>query len=214
MDRNIEYIASVEISDGDEKNLIEYYLEKVTDPLSYYLLFKIGTITSINTNSYHYLTAYSFQHYNDGRDFIFGHYDELTEEVLYVCGKTKGTPSMKKLKETAPSNDTPTNKEEKETAPSNDMSTTKEEDYEMVNHPQHYNLYSEETIEIMKDVYGPDAVALWSEMTAFKYRMRMGTKPGSPVEQDLEKEEVYLGFRDYYKTDNYQNLLKQLKNAD
>ena len=66
----------------------------------------------------------------------------------------------------------------------------------------------------MKDVYGPDAVALWSEMTAFKYRMRMGTKPGSPVEQDLEKEEVYLGFRDYYKTDNYPNLLKQLKNAD
>lgn len=199
MERNIEYIASVQISDGGEQNLIEYYLEKVTDPLSYYLLFKIGTRTSINANSYHYLTEYSFQHYNDGRDFIFGHSEELTEEVLYVCGKTKGTPSMKKLKESAPSNDTP---------------TKKEEDYEMVNHPQHYNLYSEETIEIMKDVYGPDAVALWSEMTAFKYRMRMGTKPGSPVEQDLEKEEVYLEFRDYYKTDNYQNLLKQLKNAD
>lgn len=199
MERNIEYIASVEISDGDEKQLIEYYLEKVTDPLSYYLLFKIGTITSINNNSYHYLTGYSFQHYNDGRDFIFGHSEELTEEVLYVCGKTKGTPSMKKLKESAPSTDTP---------------TKKEEDYEMVNHPQHYNLYSEETIEIMKDIYGPDAVALWSEMTAFKYRMRMGAKPGSPVEQDLEKEEVYLEFRDYYKTDNYQNLLKQLKNAN
>lgn len=199
MERNIEYIASVEISDGDEKHLIEYYLEKVTNPLSYYLLFKIGPRTSINTNSYHYLTGYSFQHYNDGRDFIFEHVEELKEEVLYVCGKTKGTPPMKKLKESAPSNDPPTNKEE---------------DYEMVNHPQHYNLYSEETIEIMKDVYGPDAVALWSEMTAFKYRMRMGTKPGSPVEQDLEKEEVYLEFRDYYKTDNYQNLLKQLKNAD
>lgn len=199
MERNIEYIASAQISDGDEKHVIEYYLEKVTNPLSYYLLFKIGTITSINTNSYHYLTGYSFQHYNDGRDFIFGHTDELTEEVLYVCGKTKGTPSMKKLKESVPSNDTPTNKEE---------------DYEMVNHPQHYNLYSEETIEIMKDVYGPDAVALWSEMTAFKYRMRMGTKPGSPVEQDLEKEKVYLGFRDYYKTDNYQKLLQQLKNVD
>lgn len=200
MERNIEYIASVEISDGGEQHLIEYYLEKVTDPLSYYLLFKIGTITSINTNSYHYLTGHSFQHYNDGRDYIFGHSEELTEEVLYVCGKTTGTPSMKKLKESTPANDTPSNK--------------KEEDYEMVNHPQHYNLYSEETIEIMKDVYGPDAVALWSEMTAFKYRMRMGTKPGSPVEQDLEKEEVYLEFRDYYKTDNYQNLLKRLKNAD
>lgn len=200
MDRNIEYIASVQISDGDEKHLIEYYLEKVTNPLSYYLLFKIGTITSIDTNSYHYLTGYSFQHYNDGRDFIFGHTDELTEEVLYVCGKTKGTPSIEKVKESASANNTPSNK--------------KEDDYEMVNHPQHYNLYSEETIEIMKDVYGPDAVALWSEMTAFKYRMRMGTKPGSPVEQDLEKEEVYLGFRDYYKTGNYPNLLKQLKNTD
>lgn len=199
MKKNIKYIASVAISDGGEKHLIEYYLEKVTNPLNYYLLFKIGTITSINTNSYHYLTGYSFQHYNDGRNFILEHSEELTEEVLYVCGKTKGIPSMKKLKESAPSNDTPTNKEE---------------DYEMVNHPQHYNLYSEETIDIMKDVYGPDAVALWSEMTAFKYRMRMGTKPGSPVEQDLEKEKVYLGFRDKYKTDNYQNLLKQLKNAD
>lgn len=191
MERNIVYIASVVISDGDEKQLIEYYLEKVTNPLSYYLLFRIGTPTSINTNSYHYLTGYSFQHYNDGRDFIFEHVEELEEEVLYVCGKTKGTPPI--------STDTPTNKEE---------------DYEMVNHPPHYNLYSEETIEIMKDVYGPDAVALWSEMTAFKYRMRMGTKPGSPVEQDLEKEEVYLGFRDYYKTDNYQKLLKQLKNSN
>ena len=201
MERNIEYIASVEISDGGEKHLIKYYLEKVTNPLSYYLLFKIGTITSINTNSYHYLTGYSFQHYNDGRDFIFGHVEELKEEILYVCGKTKGTPSMKKLKV-------------KESAPSNDTPIKKEEDYEMVNHPQHYNLYTEETVEIMKDVYGPDAVALWSEMTAFKYRMRMGTKPGSPVEQDLEKEKVYLGFRDYYKTDNYQNLLKQLKNVD
>lgn len=199
MERNIVYIASVVISDGDEKQLIEYYLEKVTNPLSYYLLFRIGTPTSINTNSYHYLTGYSFQHYNDGRGFIFEHVEELEEEVLYVCGKTKETPPMKKLKESAPSNDPP---------------TKKEEDYEMVNHPQHYNLYSEETIEIMKDVYGPDAVALWSEMTAFKYRMRMGTKPGSPVEQDLEKEEVYLEFRDYYKTDNYPKLLKQLKNAD
>lgn len=199
MERNIEYIASVEISDGGGKQLIEYYLEKVTNPLSYYLLFKIGTNTSIKSNSYHYLTGYSFQHYNDGRDFVFGHSEELTEEVLYACGKTKGTPPMKKLKESAPSNDTP---------------TKKQEDYEMVNHPQHYNLYSEETIEIMKDIYGPDAVALWSEMTAFKYRMRMGTKPGSPVEQDLEKEEVYLEFRDYYKTDNYSKLLKQLKNAN
>lgn len=29
-------------------------------------------------------------------------------------------------------------------------------------------------------------------MTAFKYRMRMGTKPENTIEQDLEKEKWYL----------------------
>lgn len=64
--------------------------------------------------------------------------------------------------------------------------------YEMVDHPKHYNTYDIETIEMMLRIWGPEATALWCTMTAFKYRMRMGTKPTSPVSEDLEKETWYL----------------------
>lgn len=64
--------------------------------------------------------------------------------------------------------------------------------YEMVNHPSHYNKYDIEVIEMMKRIWGPEAVKLWCEMTAFKYRMRLGEKPENSVEQDLKKENWYL----------------------
>ena len=65
--------------------------------------------------------------------------------------------------------------------------------YEMVNHPQHYNNYSMEVIDMMEKIWGCEYTALWCEMTAFKYRMRMGTKPGdNSIQQDLKKEEWYL----------------------
>lgn len=64
--------------------------------------------------------------------------------------------------------------------------------YEMVNHPSHYNNYSMEVIDMMKNIWGAENTALWCEMTAFKYRMRMGTKPENPIKQDLEKEAWYL----------------------
>jgi hypothetical protein len=64
--------------------------------------------------------------------------------------------------------------------------------YEMVNHPSHYNNYSVEVIAMMKGIWGAEKTALWCEMTAFKYRMRMGTKPENPIMQDLEKEKWYL----------------------
>lgn len=41
---------------------------------------------------------------------------------------------------------------------------------------------------MMVSIYGIEATATWCEMTAFKYRMRVGTKPDNPVEQDLDKE--------------------------
>ena len=47
---------------------------------------------------------------------------------------------------------------------------------EMVNHPSHYNLYPKETIDMMVDIFGRDAVRQWCVMTAFKYRMRMGLR--------------------------------------
>ena len=64
--------------------------------------------------------------------------------------------------------------------------------YEHVEHPSHYNTYPMETIDMMVDIWGKDKVADWCEITAFKYRMRMGTKPDNSIEQDLKKEQWYL----------------------
>ena len=64
--------------------------------------------------------------------------------------------------------------------------------YEMVNHPKHYNTYDMETIDIMRRIWGDETVAMWCKLTAFKYRMRMGTKPDNSFEQDLSKEQWYL----------------------
>ena len=51
-------------------------------------------------------------------------------------------------------------------------------------------LYGE--IEMFRRIYGNEATAIWCEMTALKYRMRMGLKPGEPIERDMEKEDFYL----------------------
>ena len=64
--------------------------------------------------------------------------------------------------------------------------------YEMVNHPQHYNNYDMEVIEMMERIWGTAATIVFCEMNAYKYRMRMGTKPGVDVSQDLQKEKWYL----------------------
>ena len=64
--------------------------------------------------------------------------------------------------------------------------------YEMVNHPTHYNQYGKEVIEMMVDIWGSETVAMWCELNAFKYRMRMGTKPDNSIEQYLKKEKWYL----------------------
>ena len=73
-------------------------------------------------------------------------------------------------------------------------------EYEHVNHPQHYNNDGFECIDMMERIWGSDATALWCEMTAFKYRMRVGTKPNNSIEQDLAKEQWYL------------NKVKELRN--
>ena len=64
--------------------------------------------------------------------------------------------------------------------------------YDYINHPTHYNNYSVEAIDMMERIYGAEITALWCEMTAFKYRMRMGTKPHNSIKQDLAKERWYL----------------------
>ena len=70
--------------------------------------------------------------------------------------------------------------------------TGKEAEYEMVNHPSHYNQYDIEVIDMIIKIWGPEAAALWCDITAFKYRMRMGTKPDNSIEQDIKKEQWYL----------------------
>lgn len=81
-------------------------------------------------------------------------------------------------------------------APADDKEST----YENVNHPNHYNTYDVEVIEMMERIWGPEKTAIFCELNAFKYRMRMGTKPTSPVTEDLDKEVWYL------------NKMKELKN--
>jgi len=84
-------------------------------------------------------------------------------------------------------------------------------DYEYVNHPNHYNKYDIETIDMMEKIWGTEATALWCEMTAFKYRMRLGEKPENTLQQDLNKENWYLNKSKYLKsklnnnTENYNN---------
>ncbi len=63
---------------------------------------------------------------------------------------------------------------------------------EMVNHPSHYNNYDIEVIDMMEKIWGPACVLVFCQLNAFKYRMRMGTKPGGSLEEDLRKEHWYL----------------------
>lgn len=58
--------------------------------------------------------------------------------------------------------------------------------------PARYNQYQIETIEMMRRIWGNDAVRLWAEMTAFKYRMRLGHKDETDLE--LAKEKWYLAY--------------------
>jgi hypothetical protein len=66
------------------------------------------------------------------------------------------------------------------------------EPYEMVNHPDHYNNYDKEVIDMIEAIWGTEKAAIWCEITAFKYRMRMGTKPDNDITQDIKKEKWYL----------------------
>lgn len=86
--------------------------------------------------------------------------------------------------------------------------------YEHVNHPSHYNRYGKEVLEMMKDIWGAEKTALWCEMTAFKYRMRMGLKPDNPIEQDLKKEEFYLNeAKKLYNDDNTNAYIVDVDNV-
>ena len=66
------------------------------------------------------------------------------------------------------------------------------EKYEEVNHPDHYNQYDVEVIDMMERVFGKEETAIFCKLNAFKYRQRMGNKPGQDILKDLAKEKWYL----------------------
>ena len=64
------------------------------------------------------------------------------------------------------------------------------DDYDFVN-PSHYKTGSKEVWEMMVELWGKEKYIAHCEMCAFKYRMRLGKKPGQSVERDLDKAEWY-----------------------
>ena len=60
---------------------------------------------------------------------------------------------------------------------------------EKVNHPDHYKTGKYECIEVMKEVFGEEAVKDFCKMNAFKYLWRENRKNG---QEDLKKAKWYL----------------------
>lgn len=60
-----------------------------------------------------------------------------------------------------------------------------------INHPSYYNKGSRECIDIMRDLFGDEAVKGFCRCNSFKYRFRAGDKPDNDAEKDLKKAEWY-----------------------
>lgn len=65
-----------------------------------------------------------------------------------------------------------------------------DKEYDYVN-PNHYKSLGKETFEMMIDIWGKNAFIQHCEMSAFKYRMRIGTKPNQPTDRELQKIKWY-----------------------
>jgi hypothetical protein len=57
--------------------------------------------------------------------------------------------------------------------------------------PEHYKQLPKETIDAMVFIWGKDAVAKHCQMSAFKYRMRLGHKEGQALEDEVGKIKWY-----------------------
>lgn len=82
---------------------------------------------------------------------------------------------------------------------------------QQVKHPSHYNVYDREVADMMCDIWGPEATAIWCKLTAFKYRMRAGYK--DDVNTDLAKEKMCLEMMKKYQAmvkDNEKDINKPL----
>lgn len=65
-----------------------------------------------------------------------------------------------------------------------------EQQKEMVNHPNHYNDFDVEVIDMMLKIWGYEEVMSFCKLNAFKYRMRAGLK--NDAYEDLKKAEWYI----------------------
>lgn len=59
-----------------------------------------------------------------------------------------------------------------------------------VNHPAHYQ-GKHECIDVMRTMFGDEAVKGFCRCNAYKYRFRAGQKEGNTAEQDIKKAEWY-----------------------
>lgn len=66
-----------------------------------------------------------------------------------------------------------------------------QDNYDFVK-PDHYKQFQMETIDMMIKIWGIEVVIIHCEITAFKYKMRLGAKPDQPVERDLKKAQWYI----------------------
>lgn len=64
------------------------------------------------------------------------------------------------------------------------------DEYDHIN-PSHYKNGYKEVIDMMEDIWGTEALIKYCEITAFKYRMRMGLKPDQPIGRDMGKVSWY-----------------------
>lgn len=72
-----------------------------------------------------------------------------------------------------------------------DLYTVEPAEIEYVNHPKHYSDGKYECIEVMKDVFGKEAVKTFCILNAFKYTWRAGKKNGA---EDIKKATWYLDY--------------------
>ena len=59
-----------------------------------------------------------------------------------------------------------------------------------INHPSHYQ-EKNECIDVMRAMFGDEAVKGFCKCNAFKYRFRAGKKATSSAEEDIKKAEWY-----------------------
>jgi len=68
--------------------------------------------------------------------------------------------------------------------------TSKNENYDYIN-PAHYKKNDMEVWEMMFMIWGKEKFINHCEMSAFKYRMRLGDKPDQPTEREISKIKWY-----------------------